>query len=134
MLRTLALEYMKSFDEDKVAEKFQTTPRVVRKVLAREDIQQYLLNRMIPLEKLAEMGARRLLEEAIKTAFDEEAEWKERTENRKLLSRTLLPEFKKISVEHRHVIEAPAKIQDPEEWARKFQPQNIVEGEIIEDE
>lgn len=74
------------------------------------------------------------MEEAIKTAFDQDIDWKERTENRKLLSRTLLPEFKKISVEHNHYIRTPARATDMDEWSKQFQPQNIVEAEVIEDD
>jgi hypothetical protein len=135
LLRAIALEYLKTFDEQKVAEVFETTPKVVAKVLSRPDIQEYVAKRMIPIEDLATMGARRLLEESLKTAFDPDVEWKERTENRKILAKTLLPEIKKISVDHRFYIETPGKIEDAEEWARKFQPQPpVVEAEIIEAE
>lgn len=130
----MALEFMKTFDVEEVADKFDTTPQVVKRVLKREDIQTYLEKQMMPLERLAQMGTQRLLEESIKTAFDEDAEWKERTENRKLLARSLLPEFKKVSVEHRHMIQVPERITDMDEWAEKFKPQDIVEAEVIDDE
>lgn len=128
LLRMIALEYIKSFDEEKVAKQFQTKPSVIRKVVQREDIQEYLAERMIPIQDLAEMGARRLLEETLKTAFDEDAEWKERTENRKLLAKALLPEIKKISVEHNHYVRAPGKIEDMDEWSKQFQPQPAIEA------
>lgn len=135
LLRMVALEYIKTFDENKVAEKFSIKPQTVIKILARPDIQEYVKTRMIPLETLAETGARRLLEAALQTAFDPDVEWKERTENRKLLAKSLLPEFKKIQVEHRHVVLAPKRFDDADEWARKFQTAPpVIEAEILEDE
>lgn len=119
----MALEYIKTFDEEAVAEKFDTSPRVVARILSKPEIQSYLAKRLVPLENIAELGAQRLLEEALKTALDPEAEWKERTENRKLLARSLLPELKKIQVEHNHYIKAPAKSKSIEEWKDEHSPE-----------
>lgn len=133
LVRAVALEYLKTFDEKKVAEKFGTDTHVILRVLQREDVQDYLHQRMIPLQDMAEMGARRLMEESLKTALDPDVEWKERTENRKLLARTLLPEFKKISVDHNHYIRTPGKALTAEEWTEQNTPK-IVEAEIVDEE
>ena len=135
LLRAVALEWLKSFDEEKVAEKFDIEPRIVTRILQRPDIQEYLNRRMVPIQNVAEQGARRLLEEALKTALDPNAEWKERTENRKMLARTLLPEMKKISVEHKF-IQVPARSRSIEEWtgtARAHVEGKVLEAEIVDE-
>lgn len=140
LLRAVALEWLKSFNEETVAKKFEIEPRTVARILSRDDIQQYISRRMIPLEDIAEVGARRLLEEALKTAFDDKVEWKERTENRKLLARTLLPEIKKVSVDHNHYIRAPARATSVEEWQAQLQAGGItpdvpvIEAEVIDED
>lgn len=130
LLRAVALEWLKSFNEEAVAKKFEIEPRTVARILSRDDIQQYISRRMVPLEDIAEVGARRLLEEALKTAFDDKVEWKERTENRKLLARTLLPEIKKVSVEHRF-LQAPPKAS-LEDWAEMAE-QHAIKAAPIQD-
>lgn len=132
LLRAVALEWLKSFDEDKVAEKFDIDPRAVARIIAKPEIREYISKRMIPLEDIATAGARRLLEEALKTAFDPDKDWKERTENRKLLARTLLPELKQIKVEH-SFIEAPKRATSVEEWTANATAPKVIEAVIVDE-
>jgi hypothetical protein len=133
VLKAIALDWSRDFNVERVASKFGTRPTVVRKILARDEIQNYLSGRLLPMEQTVEAVRHRLFEEVTKDAFSAQPS-KERAEARRMLANNLIPEMKKVVTEHRFVVEAPAKISTVEEWQRLHAPQPpILEAEVIED-
>jgi hypothetical protein len=133
VLRAIALDWSRDFNVDRVAAQFGTRATVVRKILARKEIQDYLSGRLLPMEQTVEAVRHRLFEEVTKEAFSAEPS-KERSEARRMLSGNLLPEMKKVTHEHRFVIEAPPKAKSVEAWAAEHsQLPPVLEAEVIED-
>jgi hypothetical protein len=134
VLRAIALDWSRDFDVDRVAAKFGTRPPVVRKILARKEIQDYLHTRLLPMEQTVEAVRHRLFEEVAKEAFGTSPS-KERSEARRMLAGNLLPEMKKVTHEHRFVVEAPPKAKSVEAWAAEHAQLSppVLEAEVIQD-